>query len=100
MKLGDQVGTPITLGGTWTFEGTVHELDFRFEPVRIQIPTGTTISWENQGSTIHTVTAQDGAFDSGDLAAGQTFSYTFDTPGSYIYVCSPHPWMVGQVQVQ
>jgi alcohol dehydrogenase (cytochrome c) len=100
VRLGGEVGAPTTLGGTWTFEGTARALDFRFDPQRIQIPAGTTISWENQGSTIHTVTAQNGAFDSGDLSAGQTFSYRFDTAGSYIYVCSPHPWMVGEVQVQ
>jgi len=75
-------------------------LDFRFDPTRIQVPVGTTVNWENQGGTIHTVTAQNRAFDSGDMSAGQTYSFTFDTAGSYIYLCSPHPWMIGQIIVQ
>ncbi len=100
VKLGGEVGTPTTLGGTWIFEGTAHVLDFRFDPTRIQVPVGTTVNWENQGGTIHTVTAQNRAFDSGDMSAGQTYSFTFDTPGSYIYICTPHPWMIGEVLVQ
>jgi quinohemoprotein ethanol dehydrogenase len=101
VRLGGEVGNATTtLGGTWIFEGTAHVLDFRFDPTRIQVPVGTTVSWENQGGTIHTVTAQNNAFDSGDMPAGATFVYTFDTAGSYIYVCSPHPWMIGEVLVQ
>jgi alcohol dehydrogenase (cytochrome c) len=98
--LGGTVGTATTLGGTWTFEGTAHVLDFRFDPMRIAVPVGTTVSWENQGSTIHTVTATDGTFDSGDLAAGDTFSVTFDTPGTYVYSCTPHPWMIADIQIK
>jgi quinohemoprotein ethanol dehydrogenase len=101
VRLGGEVGNPVTaLGGTWIFEGTVRTLDFRFDPPRIQIPVGTTINWENQGSTIHTATGQKGEFDSGDLPAGGVYSKTFDTPGSIIYLCTPHPWMIGEVVVQ
>ena len=100
VALGGTVGTATTAGGTWTFEGTAHVLDFRFDPMRITVPIGTTLSWENQGSTIHTVTATDGSFDSGDLPAGATFSHSFDTPGTFVYVCTPHPWMIGDVQIK
>jgi alcohol dehydrogenase (cytochrome c) len=101
VRLGGEVGNPTTtLGGTWIFEGTVRTLDFRFDPMRIQVPVGTTVNWDNMGGTIHTVTAQKGGFDSGDIAAGATFSVTFDSAGSYIYFCSPHPWMIGEVLVQ
>jgi len=100
VALGGVVGTATTAGGTWTFEGTAHVLDFRFDPIRISVPVGTTVTWENQGSTIHTVTEQNRVFDSGDLAAGATFSATFDSAGSYIYLCTPHPWMIGEVQVK
>jgi alcohol dehydrogenase (cytochrome c) len=100
VALGGVVGTATTLGGTWIFDGTARVLDFRFDPMRITIPAGTTISWENMGSTIHTVTEQNRMFDSGDLSAGASFSYTFDTPGTYIYLCSPHPWMIGDIQVK
>jgi alcohol dehydrogenase (cytochrome c) len=100
VALGGVVGTPTTLGGTWVFEGTSRVLDFRFDPMRITVPVGSTLAWENLGSTIHTVTATNGEFDSGDLPAGATFSHTFDTPGAYVFVCTPHPWMIGDIMVQ
>jgi alcohol dehydrogenase (cytochrome c) len=100
VALGGLVGTATTAGGQWVFEGTAHALDFRFDPIRITVATGTTVAWENQGSTIHTVTESNGVFDSGDLSAGARFTFTFDTPGRYIYVCTPHPWMIGDVQVR
>ena len=100
VRPGGEVGTATTLGGTWIFEGTVHALDFRFDPMRVQVPVGTTVSWENQGATIHTVTAQNGQFDSRDIAAGQSFAFQFNAAGSYVYLCTPHPWMIGEVLVQ
>jgi quinohemoprotein ethanol dehydrogenase len=100
VRLGGEVGTATTLGGTWIFEGTVRTLDFRFDPPRVAVPAGTTISWENLGTTIHTVTDNKQAFDSGDIPAGGVYSRTFDTPGTFIYLCSPHPWMIAEIQVQ
>lgn len=43
--------------------------------------------------------ATDGAFDTGDIPAGAAASVTFNTPGTYTYNCSPHPWMIGQIIV-
>jgi alcohol dehydrogenase (cytochrome c) len=100
VTMGGLVGAPTVAGGQWLFEGTARVLDFRFDPMRIQIDVGTTITWENLGSTIHTVTERKGLFDSGDLTSGARYSYTFDTPGTYIYVCTPHPWMIADVQVK
>ena len=48
---------------------------------------------------VHNVTAVDGSFDSGLLATGETFSYTFDKPGEFEYYCTPHPWMRARVMV-
>jgi plastocyanin len=39
-------------------------------------------------------------FDTGDLQAGQSTNITFSTAGSYVFNCTPHPWMVGEVIVQ
>jgi quinohemoprotein ethanol dehydrogenase len=100
IRVGQEVGGPTTLGGAWIFEGTVRTLDFRFDPQRVAIPVGATLSWENQGSTIHTVTDQRQSFDSGDIRAGGVYSRTFDTAGTIIYICTPHPWMIGEIQVQ
>jgi quinohemoprotein ethanol dehydrogenase len=100
VRLGGEVGTPTTAGGIWIFEGRVRTYDFRFEPARIVVAPGTTVAWDNLGSTLHTVTEAQRVFDSGDMRTGDSFEFTFDTAGSYLYVCSPHPWMIGQVQVQ
>ncbi|MEP7361017.1 MAG: plastocyanin/azurin family copper-binding protein [Chloroflexota bacterium] len=66
----------------------------------LMVPLGATVTWTNNdpGMT-HTVTAVDGSFDSGNLAAGQAFSYTFDNPGTFEYACTPHPWMRGRIEV-
>lgn len=49
---------------------------------------GTTVIWTNNGATIHTVTSDDGtSFDSGTIASGGTYSHTFNTAGSFAYLC-------------
>ena len=98
-RIGQEVGGPTTLGGTWIFDGTVRTYDYRFDPIGIQITAGTTITWSNLGSVIHTVTDSKQVFDTGDIRAGESKSISFDSPGVFNYVCSPHPWMVGRVTV-
>ena len=71
--------------------------DYGYTPTQISVPAGTTVTWTNAGPTTHTVTSA--AWDSGDIAAGESASVTFDTPGTYVYYCTPHPFMLGQVTV-
>jgi plastocyanin len=64
------------------------------------VDPGTTVCWINQGQVHHTVTSEGGQFNSGDLAPGQTFTYTFNTPGTFNYRCLYHaPSMAGSVTV-
>jgi plastocyanin len=83
----------LLIGATQAQEGAEAEVEatdqLTFEPETLEIQVGTTVTWTNTGNLIHTVTAEDGSFD-GDLMAGQTFSHTFDTPGTYEYYCGPH----------
>jgi plastocyanin len=72
---------------------------WRYEPADVTVPAGGTVVWRNDGDVMHTVTSDDGAFDSGDIPPGLTFRWRFATPGSYAYHCTPHPWMQGVVQV-
>ena len=66
----------------------------------LMVPLGATVTWTNNDpGMVHTVTAADGSFDSGMLATGQTFSYTFDKPGDFDYSCTPHPWMKARISV-
>jgi len=77
----------------------VNIADFAFTPQVLEIPVGTTVTWTNNDSAQHTATAGNGAFDSGVLAQGDTFSFTFTEAGTYDYICSLHPNMTGQIVV-
>ena len=77
-----------------------------FVPETVTVSTGTTITWTNGDSTLHTVTsgsAESGnsgtEFDSSYLAAGKTFQHQFGTAGTFDYYCTLHPWMKGKVVV-
>ena len=82
---------------------TVMMQDNYFSPADITVPAGTTVTWVQSGNNPHTTTSYDGLWDSGILpgGSGQTFSYTFNTPGTYRYFCRPHEaiGMVGTVTV-
>jgi len=72
-----------------------------FSPDHMVVVIGinNTVIWTNDDSMPHTVTSTSGAFDSGNMAPGQTFSYTFTSPGTYNYFCTYHSWMKGSVTV-
>lgn len=67
---------------------------------RLEIDAGTTITWKNEDALVHTVTAADGRFDSGLIQPGGTWSYTFEMPGTFNFLCTPHPFMTGVVVVR
>jgi amicyanin len=79
---------------------TVTISDFAFSPAALTITEGDTVTWTNTDPVVHTVTSTTGAFDSGDLAQDDSFSFTFTTAGTYDYFCTPHPTMTGQIVVQ
>ena len=66
----------------------------------IVVKAGTTVTWENRDNTQHTTTsaASPPIWDSGILRPGQDFSFTFNTPGTFPYICNVHP-MTGTVVV-
>jgi plastocyanin len=72
---------------------------FSYQPALIHVPVGTTVRWTNQDNVPHTVTFTSGEADSGVLAQGKTFDYTFATPGVFDYFCRIHPNMTGIVHV-
>jgi plastocyanin len=71
-----------------------------FDPSTITITTGTTITWTNKDAIGHSVTSDAGVFDSGIINASGTFSYTFDTDGTFTYHCKVHPTMTASVIVK
>ncbi len=96
-------------GGTTTPVASVSIMEYSFGPSDITVAKGTMITWTNDGTLAHTVTAN--GFSSGQLAppagggygygmtTGQTYSMTFTAPGSYTYHCSNHPQMTGTITV-
>jgi plastocyanin len=88
-----------TDAGTLATSGSVTIGDRLFVPTTVEVATGGTIKWTNTDSESHTATSADGAFDSGILAPGGTFSHTFDTAGTYPFFCAIHPEMQGTIEV-
>ena len=77
-----------------------------FSPDVMNISAGTTVTFVNTDGNSHTVTSvkagttePDGTFDSGILSAGKTFSFKFDKPGTYEYICTIHTHMHGIINV-
>lgn len=88
---------PAAPGATETISMTD---DWRFQPARLDIAPGTTVTWINRSATVHAVALDDPRHTaSGLIEPGQTFSVTFDTPGVFSYHCSPHPGMEGTIHV-
>jgi len=76
--------------------------NFAFTPAEITVAPGTTITWLNRDDIPHTVTdaADPRAFKSAPLDTGDSFSHTFDAPGTYRYFCSLHAHMQGTIVVR
>ena len=76
-----------------------------YHPEGLRVPAGTSVTWTQRDPGFHTVTSgtavvdatgaaamhPDGVFDSGNLATGGRFSFTFPSPGTYRYFCRVHP---------
>jgi plastocyanin len=74
--------------------------DFMFAPLSLTVKAGSTVTWTNRDEEPHTVTSDTGLFRSGAMDTDESFSYRFDKPGTYHYVCSIHPRMTGTIVVQ
>jgi LPXTG-motif cell wall-anchored protein len=91
-------------GPAWAASHAVSAIDYRFSPQTLTINVGDSVTWTNNSSsgTPHTSTANDGAWDSGTLNPGQSFTHTFTTAGTFAYHCTFHVslGMVGTIIVQ
>ncbi|MGW4400357.1 cupredoxin domain-containing protein [Amycolatopsis nivea] len=75
--------------------------DFAFAPAATTVKKGTTVTWTNQDQDAHTVTStgSGGPLRSPTLQNGQSYQYTFSTPGTFEYLCTIHPFMTATVTV-
>ncbi|MDF0593901.1 PQQ-dependent sugar dehydrogenase [Methanotrichaceae archaeon M04Ac] len=81
-------------------DATVEIRSFSFQPESITVPAGTTVTWINRDPFAHTVTADDGSFDSGSIRGnGGEFHLALSEPGTFPYHCTPHPSMRGEIIV-
>jgi plastocyanin len=85
------------------YGASVRIIDNAFAPQIVRVAVGDTVEWTNDGRAPHTVTADDGSWDSGNLDPGQEFDHTFDQQGVFTYYCryhgSPGAGMAGTVVV-
>jgi plastocyanin len=72
----------------------------RFEPQSLSVNVGDRIQWLNDDIVPHTATAADKSFDSGDIAAGQSWTYVAHKAGTFDYACRYHPMMTGRLVVR
>ena len=74
-------------------------VNFKFTPATVTIKVGGTVDWTNHDDIGHTVSFAGQGINSKVLQRNDRFSHTFDTPGTYTYICSIHPFMHGTVVV-
>lgn len=92
----DAAGDDPTLAGA---AATVEIRMIALTPGEVRIRAGESVAWINRDPLVHTVTADDGSWDSGEIGQGKVFVRRFDRPGRYTYHCIPHPQMTGVVIV-
>jgi len=97
------MGTPASDQSADTAVGgqiAVSIVNFAYDPNPTTVAVGDTVTWTNNDGVPHTVTANDGSFQSGTMQPGDSYSFTFSAPGSFDYHCEFHANMSGQVVVQ
>ena len=82
-----------------------NNVEYSYWPARMRVKRGAQVNFVNTGDIPHTATATTttatpGTWDTGVLAKGESKKVTFDQLGSYYFICTPHPWMYGQVIVE
>ena len=82
-------------------QAPVDIVNFAFEPQKVFVKPGTTVTWTNKDTTIHDIkdTSPLNTAQSKDLNKGDTFSITYNQPGTYSYICGIHQYMTGTVEV-
>jgi plastocyanin len=80
-------------------DATVNIKNFMFA-MDVTVTPGSTVTWKNMDGEPHTVVSTDGLFRSQALDEGDSYSFKFEKPGVYKYICSIHPQMRATVTVK
>jgi plastocyanin len=86
--------------GKSSAEPTISIHEFMFSPTSVTVTAGTTVHWKNLDPEPHTIRSVDATFKSEALDQDDSFAFKFDKPGTYRYVCSIHPQMMGTIVVK
>ena len=78
---------------------TIYMKNSAFSSTNVQVATGSTVMWNNDDNKVHTVTADNGAFSSGDIQPGSSYSFTFKSTGTFAYHDSHNTSMTGVIVV-
>lgn len=95
--MGAIVGALILAGPAAAADHTVAIKGFAFNPADLSVAAGDTVTFVNQDSASHTVTATDGGFDTGRLSKGESASVKIAAAGTLAYICSIHRSMKGRI---
>ena len=83
---------PAKVGGT-----AITIKNFKYSPELLVVKAGQTITVANDDGTVHTLSADDTRFDTGDLDGGMKTTITVASPGTYTYHCDVHNFMTGKI---
>jgi len=86
-------------GATVYIAETLVTWQYSPQTIKVVLGVNSTVTWLSRSISYDTVTDRGGAFSSGPIPPGGTYSYTFTSPGIYSYYCLYHPWMTGTVTV-
>lgn len=70
-----------------------------FEPRRVEVSAGTSITWKNTGHEPHTISVRGQRWTTGAIEPNAAGSIQFDVPGTYVFTCDNHPWQQGEITV-
>lgn len=77
---------------------TINIQNLAFNPGTLTVKKGTAVIWTNNDSAVHQIKSAN--FNSGQLSNGQSFSFTFNSAGTFDYSCAIHPSMLGKIIVE
>ncbi len=101
-----QDSAAVTLGNVRNF--TIASADRRVAwvdeyavvPARARVAAATVVTWTNTSKMAHTIAARDGSWTTGIIQPGASGTAKISKPGTYEYICTEHPWSIGQLIVE
>ena len=91
---------PSVTGATKSGANVIVIKNFSFQPARLTVASGTTVTVTNADRVAHTFSSRDGSFDLGEIGAGSIATIVLKQSGTFKYSCQIHPSMTGTLVVK